>query len=455
MGRTRSASVLAASIASIGLVACPAFNNRERDIDRTPIVDTGAGASIIYPGQAPPIYQGAQHPKQTGAGSYGNAPQSAGSPAATPESSGRMTGSGSGAPSGGRITLLGGNTTEEKRHQKIKEEPIWWKYVSLPFAVVAAPFVYAADKLRPEEEAGPEVPRLDNAPAPEPRGPAPVDYETARLQQLERELTERQGAASPRSSSSSGALPSLADELALLRRPVERSEPSPPVSPPAVASAPTEAPAPPRAAEPTRAQPAADPSLVSASGHVDRDGDGRTDHWIFREAGEIKREVLDENFDGRPDRTLHYDLASHEIRAIEEDTDFDGRTDTWTAVRDGAIARRRADANGDSHVDTWSFFREGILTRLERDSSGDGFRDRITYYDRGLLVREEQDTDADGRAETVKHYDEREQVSKLEEDSDRDGRIDVISHYEDGRLTRRELLDASALAPAPKLTEHN
>jgi hypothetical protein len=31
----------------------------------------------------------------------------------------------------------------------------------------------------------------------------------------------------------------------------------------------------------------------------------------------------------------------------------------------------------------------------------------------------------------------------------------VISHYEGGRLTRRELLDASVLAPAPMLTEHN
>ena len=50
---------------------------------------------------------------------------------------------------------------EEERHQQIREAPVWWKYVTLPAAVVAAPFVYIADKLRPEGEPGPEVPNLE------------------------------------------------------------------------------------------------------------------------------------------------------------------------------------------------------------------------------------------------------------------------------------------------------
>ena len=41
--------------------------------------------------------------------------------------------------------------------------------------MVAAPFVYAADKVRGEPEPGPAVPTLDNAPPPPPPGPAPTE----------------------------------------------------------------------------------------------------------------------------------------------------------------------------------------------------------------------------------------------------------------------------------------
>ena len=55
----------------------------------------------------------------------------------------------------------------------------------------------------------------------------------------------------------------------------------------------------------------------------------------------------------------------------------------------------------------------------------------------------------------MRYYDESERVARLEEDTNRDGSIDMVTHYRDGRLHRREILDASALAPAPRMTEHN
>ena len=84
----------------------------------------------------------------------------------------------------------------------------------------------------------------------------------------------------------------------------------------------------PRAVRPsarnTARAPAPDSSLSAASGHVDRDGDGRTDHWIFRdEGGDMMRESFDDDFDGRPDRTLHYDPWSHAVVRIDEDANQD------------------------------------------------------------------------------------------------------------------------------------
>ena len=134
-----------------------------------------------------------------------------------------------------------------------------------------------------------------------------------------------------------------------------------------------------------------------ADGIVDRDGDGRVDQWIFRENGEIARVELDENRDGRPDRILHYDLGTHQIRRVEEDGNADGVSDSWTDYEDGRVSRRRGDGDYDGVADTWSFYRDGVITRHEQDTTGDGFRDRMGYYVDGKLVREEHDRDGDGR----------------------------------------------------------
>ena len=107
--------------------------------------------------------------------------------------------------------MLGGAQVDEKRHLKIKEAPIWMKYVTLPFALVAAPFKYAADGLRGEPEPGPELPQPEQQRQQRARrSPAPMDYETASLQNMERELAQRP----PRKAPASGS--AISDELAAL-----------------------------------------------------------------------------------------------------------------------------------------------------------------------------------------------------------------------------------------------
>jgi hypothetical protein len=342
------------------------------------------------------------------------------------------------------VTLIGGAAVEEERHQKIEEAPRYWKYVTLPFAIVAAPFAYVYDAVKGEPEAGPELPTTTsqqqrNAP---PAGPPPVDYETQQLEQMERELAQRAGPAptpapapvrrSPNAPGRPGGGLSIAEELAALQGGSEGERAG---TQPDSTGATAPAPRPVATSEP----------LAAASGQVDRDGDGRADHWIFRDHGQISRELFDEDFDGAPDRTLHYDLASHQVARIEEDNNRDGRADTWTALRGGRVVGRRADANEDGQIDTWTFYREGVVTRIERDASGNGFRDHIAHYESGKLSREEKDDDGDGIPDLITHYDAQERVARVEEDANGDGHLDVVSHYEEGRLKSREVMDASLL----------
>jgi hypothetical protein len=486
MLRTRRALALATvTFVAAQSLGCWAIHNVDRDIDRSPVVNTGAGASIIYPGQSAPMHPGNYHPREAGYGqgvmqAPGTAPGTAqtstgpngtryaasGPPAPAtsyplppnavapgvavppPEySSGSASSSGTTPQHGSGMAMLGGTEVEETQHVKISEEPKFLKYLGLPFAVIAAPFKYGADKIAGDPEPAPAIPRNDTQPRPAITPTAPTDYETARLQDMERELAQRAApgaapAAPPAPAPAPGASgSSFAGELAALR---QRANPAPA---PATAPAPVPAPAPVvvAAAPPVAAPPSA------ATGQVDRNGDGRTDHWITRENGAITREVFDEDFDGRTDRTLVYDATSHEVVQIEEDTNFDGKIDAWTALRGGQVVGRRTDDNGDGQIDGWSSYKAGVITRLERD----GFRDHVAYYQNGKLVREERDDDGDGRTDLISYYDANERVERTEEDSNGDGEMDIVSHYQDGRLARREVLDASVLSSGPRPeTEH-
>ena len=485
MWQMRSVALALALATSLVSLGCMSINKREHDVDRAPVVTTGAGATILYPGRSVPMPPPV-HPREVGApvapgassGSTSGYPPSQPAPQGYPPQGGApapeaQASPPSGAPSytpeyassqpssgGGGMTMLGGTSIEEDRHARIDEEPLYFKYLALPFAVVAAPFKYVYEKARGEHEPGPPVPTLDKTAQPPQPSAAPEDYETRRLEQMERELAQQPQAAPPQSAAlpqapatrpvgrSSG--PSLADELSMLRQP---AAPAIAAYAPGSAPAPTQAPAPSAATAPPVASPPPSPAparptvpgVAGASGEVDRNGDGRPDQWIFRANGDVTREVFDEDFDGRPDRTLIYDPASHEVVAIEEDSDHDGKIDTWTALQKGQVQRRRIDSDGDGQVDIWESYRDGQLVRIERDTNGDGFRDRISTYEHGRLVREDEDDDGDGRIEMSRYYDDSEKLSRVEEDTNGDGTIDVVSHYENGKLTSREILDPSML----------
>ncbi len=449
---------------AIQISGCMAYNNTTSDFNRTPIINTGTRAAIIYPGQSAPAMPGSVPQAQYAA--PGSSPQYAqpvtleqqppyppGAPIAPGAAPTHQPYANpqpypqSGSAPDGQISFLGGSRIEETQHVDIRKEPLVVKYLTAPFKLIAAPFVLAKEAIEGEPEPGPAIPRRPDPQLPHTRpraGVAPPPqhqasgYETAMLKDLEQQLNERrtmEPREAPQQRVALARRPSLsiADELRELQRAPEapRSRPNPPA---------------PRV--PAKTSPSREPGNLfpAASGIVDRNNDGRIDQWIFRKNGEIAKQILDEDFDGRPDRTILFDPQTHRPSRIEEDTRGDGVLDSWTDYDNGAIARRRSDSNGDGTVDTWSFFRAGELTRHEQDTSGDGFRDVVSFFEEGRRVREERDANGDGQPDAILYYDSNEQLVRREEDRNGDGSLEVVSHYEAGRLVRRELLDIPALA---------
>jgi hypothetical protein len=399
---------------------------------RTPMVERGACATIMMPGQTMPMPE----------------------PGETP-----------GCP-GGYASIAGGGVVEEgEKVTKTEPHPLV-KVISAPFAILFFPFklmVAGAEKLGDALKDGEEVPmdpRLRSKQATIAKVDPQTAHEREQLGALERELEQRggkvsshasgpvmsggtasattpqaanapQGTSAPQAAAAGRSRLRIADELAALRG--AAPEPAGATAPPVVAATPQAAPA------PLAAPPA--PSTSPADRVLDRDGDGRPDHWIYLKDGQVGRELFDDTGDGAPDRSVWRDPVTGKETRVEEDRNADGRPDLVSEYKDGQLARVRRDTNFDGAPDVWSYYRAGQLIREEEDPDGDGFRNRVALYANGRLATEREDRDGDGRIDRLTRYDAEERVVQRDEDQDGDGLVDARAFYEAGRLVRRELVN--------------
>jgi len=436
--RLATRSLFASGIAAT-LLGCGSIAKVDRDLDDHPVTDTGVAATILMPGQS-----GIPMPNRQPRGGVGSSAPNA---AASSRSNGAV------APSGGGMMMIGGATQDIEKHQKVNNEPAWAKALKLPFLVAAYPFRKVHQAMT-----GPADPTVQITGPPPEAPPTPAELQARRerslVEGMERELAERPGASpstprarpdpgagtsrprppEPGATPASNGRPSIAEELAALRRAMASPSPSSADAghPRAGIGSGSAGPAP----GPTPTPPEAERLYES----VDRDADGRADRWIYRTGRQVTAEATDDDGDGRAERTVHFAAGTREPVAEQEDTDDDGRPDTFTEYESGSIARRRADTDGDGEIDTWSFYQDGQLARHEQDTDGDGFRDRMSFYEAGRLVREEEDRDGNGRPDRITHYDADERIARQEEDTNRDGVMDVRSFYQEGKLRRRELI---------------
>ncbi|MBM4384603.1 MAG: hypothetical protein FJ091_14715 [Deltaproteobacteria bacterium] len=395
----RTTSVLI-SVALVGF-GC-AQSTPWKDYRETPVIERGACATVIMPGEQAPL------------GSEPNCPN-------------------------GYSSLGGATVYDEKDYQQPGSGKRALKRVArVPAAVLGAPVAAGAAAAKSARGASQSSSSRSG-------GIDPAQSTQDQVERMRREILERErmgrGQAPPAHAAGPAPNPapqqvaarapraggaSIADELAALRG--ARAS----VTTPARDGAPAE---PLRSAAAVSAPPIADRV-------ADRDGDGAPDHWIYRDAqGRPEREQYDENGDARQDRTAWLDAVTGRETRVEEDANLDGRVDTWVEYVDGAPARQRRDTNHDGSADQWSYYdRTGKLARQEQDLDGDGYRNRETLYREGKLAKQRDDRDGDGRFDLVTTYDAEERIARRDEDRDGDGKIDARSIYEKGKLVRREVV---------------
>jgi hypothetical protein len=383
------------------------------DYKETPIIERGACATVVLPGEQVPM------------GSQPNCP-------------------------GGYSSIGGAVVYDEKDYQKGPTPKDSARAVA---GVLGAPAAAGAAVAKRVTQNGRE--QASNS-----AGGGSGTHEQAEIERMQREIMQRErvgrsertepvqsappgesagGDARLASRSASSASTSIADELAALRqasgggKPPEGAASDAPVFGTATPPAPARTPAPSAGAAPPPA---------AADRVADRDGDGAPDHWIYRDAsGRPVREQFDENGDARPDRTAWLDPVTGREARVEEDANLDGRVDTWVELVDGKPARQRRDTNHDGAPDAWAYYdREGRLTREELDLDGDGYRNREAIYRAGKLAKQREDRDGDGRFDLVTTYDPEERIARRDEDRDADGRIDTRSIYQAGKLVKREVV---------------
>jgi tetratricopeptide (TPR) repeat protein len=143
-------------------------------------------------------------------------------------------------------------------------------------------------------------------------------------------------------------------------------------------------------------------------------------------------------------------LASHggdpgpeSLLVREEDTHGTGHADRWV-VFDSGVRSEVWELGADDQAEFRMVYASAgnPLERIEIDADGNGLSERIFYYRDGAVRSESRDTSGDGFFDLVEHFDAEGTLVSREEDRSHDGQTDIRTTYENGRIIRREILNA-------------
>ncbi len=135
---------------------------------------------------------------------------------------------------------------------------------------------------------------------------------------------------------------------------------------------------------------------------VDYDGDGRNDIKYEYNGGAIARMEFDRDDDGKVDARWIFDANGVE-QEYDADEDFDGRFEWRGRAGEGEVMRNMLDADGDGRPERVEHLRHGVLVSIDYHYGG-----RIVkrdFYKAGLLDAAEFDDDGDGMFERRVQYD--------------------------------------------------
>ncbi len=121
---------------------------------------------------------------------------------------------------------------------------------------------------------------------------------------------------------------------------------------------------------------------------VDLNHDGKVDYIVqYDDAGNIKYEEYDFDFDGKFDARFHYDPKTKRKVVVERVSGFTGKVDIWEKYgADDKLESVRRDRNGDGRPDYWENYVGGVLVQILYDDDYDGRVDRKDELKAGFNV---------------------------------------------------------------------
>ncbi|HKA89369.1 MAG TPA: hypothetical protein VKE22_16995 [Haliangiales bacterium] len=121
---------------------------------------------------------------------------------------------------------------------------------------------------------------------------------------------------------------------------------------------------------------------------VDLNHDGKVDYIVqYDDAGNIKYEEYDFDFDGKFDARFHYDPKTKRKTVVERVSGFTGKVDIWEKYGpDDKLESVRRDRNGDGKPDYWENYVGGVLVQILYDDDFDGRVDRKDELKAGVPV---------------------------------------------------------------------
>ena len=113
----------------------------------------------------------------------------------------------------------------------------------------------------------------------------------------------------------------------------------------------------------------------------DNNEDGKPDEWLTKDDDVLQEYKADRNFDGLVDQKTAFDEAGN-IKYEEFDYNWDGRMDDFYFFEKSRLVRQEIDSNFDDRIDIWIYLKDGVyIEKIARDMDFDGEIDRIYEYD--------------------------------------------------------------------------
>ncbi len=178
--------------------------------------------------------------------------------------------------------------------------------------------------------------------------------------------------------------------------------------------------------------------------YSDGDGDGKYEIATYYDllTGKTNKIEEDINGDGKRDRLTHFNVELGITTKIEEDKNNDGKFEFATIFNEsGEPVITEEDKDFDGNPEKRIHYSGGVSTYMEEDKNDNGFyENKYTFNEAGSVIKIEYDKNENGKVEETSYHNDQGAIIKGEFDTNEDGKIDSVVEYDPvtGNMTRIE-----------------